>query len=148
MCVHFDEDATIICFPADHSTLAGLSTNAAVLQHLSCLQCDFLIPPVPVMDGTEVTFPTFQKPEKTPALWHCCLCHLGMDATHAVLTKDYTTGVDWSGPFDRSDCCVSCLIGKHPQIPYANNCYHASAVCELLHMDSCGPFLVLNPHKK
>lgn len=59
MCVHFDEDATIICFPADHSTLAGLSTNAAVLQHLSCLQCDFLIPPVPVMDGTEVTFPTF-----------------------------------------------------------------------------------------
>ena len=59
MCVHFDEDATIICFPADYSTLAGLSTNAAVLQHLSCLQCDFLIPPVPVMDGTEVTFPTF-----------------------------------------------------------------------------------------
>ena len=42
----------------------------------------------------------------------------------------------------------SCLIGKHPQVPYSNNHHCASAVCELLHMDCCSPFPVLTPHKK
>ena len=73
---------------------------------------------------------------------------MGIDATHAILTKDYATGVDWTGPLSISKRCVSCLIGKHPQIPYSNNRHRASEVCELLHMDSCGPFPVLTPHKK
>jgi len=148
MCVHFDEDITTIHFPSDHPILAGLNVQATIISHLSFLQCHFLAPTAPVMDGTEVAFPTFQIPEKTPVLWHRRLCHLGMDATRAILTKNYAMGVEWSGPLDHSDRCVSCLIGKHPQIPYSNNCHHASAICQLLHMDSCGPFPVLTPHKK
>jgi len=54
MCIHFNEDVTTI---------------------------HFLVPPAPLMDSTEVAFPTFQVPENTPALWHHWLCHLGMDAT-------------------------------------------------------------------
>lgn len=49
---------------------------------------------------------------------------------------------------DFSDHCVPCIIGKHPQLPYSNHHHRASAVCKLLHMDSCGPFPVLTPHKK
>jgi len=44
------------------------------------------------------------------ALWHCPLGHLGIDATQAILTKDYVTGVNWSGTVNFSDCCVLCLI--------------------------------------
>jgi len=148
MHVHFDEDATIIYFPSDHPVLTGLHVRVMVMRHLSFLKCGFLIPPASLTDGTEVTFPTFQVPEKTSVLWHCRLCHLGMDATQAVLTKNYAMGVDWTGTFDLSKRCVSCLIGKHPQIPCSVNHHHATAVCELLHMDSCGPFPVLTPQKK
>jgi len=148
MHVHFNEDITTIHFPSDHPILSGLSVHATVICRLSFLQCDFLVPPVPVTDGTEVAFPTFQVPDQTPALWHRRLCHLGLDATKAILMKEYATGIEWSGSFDHSDHCISCLIGKHPQIPYSNNHRWASALCELLHMDSCGPFPVLTPHKK
>jgi len=62
--------------------------------------------------------------------------------------KAYTIGVDWTGPLNLSEKCISCLIGKHLQIPYDHNCHCTSTVCELLHMDFCGPFPVLTPHKK
>jgi len=148
MHIHFDEDTTIIHFPTDHPILSGLSVQATVVCQLSFLHCNFLSPTPPVTDGTELAFPVFQVPEKTPDLWHRRLGHLGIDATCAILTKDYATGVDWTGPLSISKHCVSCLIGKHPQIPYSNNRHHASEVCELLHMDSCGPFPVLTLHKK
>ena len=146
--IHFDEDATIIHFPSDHPVLSGLSVWATLLHWLSFLHCDFIKPPPPLTDGTEVAFPMFPVPEQMPALWHRRLGHLGIDATCAVFTKAYATGVDWTGPLNLSEKCVSCLIGKHPQIPYDHNQHRASAVCKLLHMDSCGPFPVLMPHKK
>jgi len=80
--------------------------------------------------------------------WHCCLGHLGIDVTRAILTKNYATGVDWSGAVNFSDHCIPCLIGKHPQQPYSHNHNCMSAVCKLLHMDTCGPFPVLTSHKK
>jgi len=110
--------------------------------------CVSSCPSRPLTNSTEVAFPTFPVPEQTPALWHHHLGHLGVDATRAILTKAYATGVDWTGPLDLSERCVSCLLGKHPQIPYSHNRHHASVVCELLHMDLCGPFPVLTPHKK
>jgi len=148
MCVHFNEDVTIIHFPSDHPTLAGLSFTATVVHRLSFLHCDFISPDLPVSDGTEVVFPTFPVVEKTPTLWHHRFGHLSIDATRALLMKDYATGIDWSGSLALSEHCISCLIGKHPQIPYSHHGHHAMAVCELLHMDSCGPFPVLTPHKK
>jgi hypothetical protein len=148
MRIHFNEDATVIHFPLDHPHLAGLSFHATVLCRLSFLQCDFVIPTPPITDGTEVAFPTFPAVEKTLSLWHQRFGHLGIDATRALLTKDYATGIDWSGTMDFSDHCIPCIVGKHPQIPYSNHRHHASTVCELLHMDSCGPFPVHTPHKK
>jgi hypothetical protein len=148
MRVHFNEDTTVIHFPSDHPSLAGLSFQATVHRWLSFLQCDFIIPTPPITDGTEVAFPTFPIVEQTPALWHRRFGHLGVEATRAVLTKNYATGVNWSGALELSNHCVPCIVGKNPQIPYSNNRHRASAVCELLHMDSCGPFLVPTPHKK
>lgn len=148
MRIHFNEDATVIHFPSDHPLLAGLSFQATVLRRLSFLQCDFITPDPPISDGSEVAFPIFPVVELTPELWHCRLGHLGLDATRAILTKGYATGVDWSGTINFSDRCGPCLIGKHPQQPYSHLCHRASAVCELLHMDTCGPFPVLTPHKK
>lgn len=94
MCVHFNEDTTIICFLSDHPVLTGLSFKVTILCHLSFLKCDFLRPDQPITDGMEVAFLTFPIVESTPALWHCCLGHLGLDATCATLTKNYVTGVD------------------------------------------------------
>ena len=142
MRVHFDEDSTMIHFPSNHPDFAGLSFKATVLRRLLFLHCDFVVPTVPVSDGTEVAFPTFPIVEKTSSLWHRRFGHLGIDATCALLTKNYAEGVDWTGPLVFSERCISCLIGKHPQIPYTNHAHRASAVCELLHMDTCGPFPV------
>ena len=148
MRVHFNEDATVIHFPSNHPTLAGLSFTAAVVRRLSFLHCDFVPPDLPISDGTEVAFPTFPVVEKKPALWHCRFGHLGVDATRALLTKDYVTGIEWSGSLMLSERCISCLIGKHPQLPYSHNGRRTTAVCELLHMGSCGPFPTMTPHKK
>ena len=103
MHVHFNKDATIIHFLSDHLLLAGLSFQVTVLRRLSFLQCEFLVPDPLLTDGTEVTFPTFLVVEQTLAIWHCQLGHLGINATHTVLTKDYTTGVNWSGSIDFPD---------------------------------------------
>jgi hypothetical protein len=56
--------------------------------------------------------------------------------------------MDWSGAIDFTDRCVPCLIGKHPQQPYSHHRNRASAVCKLIHMDSCGPFPVRTAHHK
>ena len=95
MRVHFDEDSTTIHFPSNHPDFVGLSFKATVLRRLSFLHCDFVVPTIPVSDGTEVAFPTFPIVEKTPSLWHHRFGHLGIDATRALLTKNYAEGVDW-----------------------------------------------------
>jgi hypothetical protein len=143
-----NEDMTVIHFPSNHPTLTCLFFTATVVCHLSFLHCDFVPPDLTISDGTQVAFPTFPVVEKTPALWHCQFGHLGIDATNALLTKDYATGVDWSGSLTLSEHCIFCLIGKHPQLLYSHHGHHATSVCELLHMDACGPFPTLTPHKK
>ncbi|RDB19170.1 hypothetical protein Hypma_014224 [Hypsizygus marmoreus] len=75
----------------------------------------------------------------SPELWHRRFGHIGIDATRAVLTKQYATGIQYIGPFTHTHC-IPCLIGKHPQRPYDHFAQHASKICELLHMDTCGPF--------
>jgi hypothetical protein len=44
--------------------------------------------------------------------------------------------------------CIPCLIGKTPQAPFAHNAKRASRVCELIHIDTCGPFPTLTPRKE
>jgi len=111
------------------------------------MQCDFLPFEPSLSDSSELAFPTFVKVELTPALWHHCLGHIRINATHAVLMKNYAEGVIWTGSFMK-EFCVPCLIGKHPQQPYTNYGNCMTQICELLHMDTCGPFPVQMPHKK
>jgi hypothetical protein len=41
--------------------------------------------------------------------------------------------------------CIPCLIEKSAQTPYQNNAKQASEVCELIHIDTCGPFPTPTP---
>jgi len=62
-------------------------------------------------------------------------------------TKNYAEGIAWIGSFMK-EYCIPCLIGRHPQVPYTNYGNHASKICKLLHVVTCGPFPVKMLHKK
>jgi len=72
-------------------------------------------------------------------LWHCRFGHLGMNITQNILTKPYAMGINYDGHFMCSHC-VPCIISKHPQQPYTHLGHCSSKVCDLIHMDTCGPF--------
>ena len=127
MRIHFNENHTVIYFPSDHPVLSRHMITAIVFRRLSFLQCDFLQAELPVSDGSELAFPAFAKVELTPELWHCRLGHIGVDATRAVLTKNYAEGIDWTGWFVK-EYCIPRLIRKHPQIPYTNYGNRASQI--------------------
>ncbi|GLB34019.1 hypothetical protein LshimejAT787_0109030 [Lyophyllum shimeji] len=148
---------TFIRFPHDHPLFPGSTFLADVVRRLSFLRCEFVYPdappepavspPTPSSLPTPFAAPVFERVRETPELWHRRLGHIGLDATRAVLTKDYATGVKWDGKFEHSHC-IPCLIGKYPQRPYTHNRHRASKVCELIHIDTCGPFPVSTPQKK
>jgi hypothetical protein len=77
-------------------------------------------------------------------LWHHRFGHIGMDATHTALTKEYVRGIDFEGPF-LCDHCISCIVGKSPQWSYSHHGHRATRIGELLHMDICGPYPVQGP---
>ena len=155
----FAKELTIISFPSDHPVLPSFSFNATVLRRLSFLDCDFIPspspipsslhdPPSPLLDLSDQALTAMFEPVAlTPALWHRRFGHLGLDATRAILTKDYATGLNYTGSFHRSHC-VACLIGKSPQQPYSHHGHRASNPGDILHsMDTCGPFPTLTPQK-
>ena len=142
---------TDIIFPGNHSVLPDHRLRARFINRLSFLSCTFrkdilkvTAMPAVVPSPLATRFP---KAVLTPSLWHRRLGHPGHDVTKLVLTKNYVTGADYSGPFDR-DRCVSCLIGKSPQRPFSNNGNRATRISELLHIDICGPFPTATPNGK
>ena len=142
--VTFHPDApTTISYPLSDPDLPGFVFTAAVHRRLSFLSLDFCLP------ATSVALPaaTFPKTILSSTLWHRRFGHLGMDATREALTKDYATGLQFSGPFPHEHC-VACIVGKSPQHPYAHNGKRASMVGDLLHMDMCGPYPVQTPDGK
>lgn len=71
------------------------------------------------------------------------------DATRDMLSLDFATGI--TPPASSSNVhikCIPCLIGKSAQTPYQHNGNRASEVCELIHIDTCGPFPTLTPKKE
>jgi len=147
MTISFAQDSTILSFPL-MSKLEGVRFPALVSQRLSFLDLQFLEPsPKPIEDDCYTAFPSFPDAALTPDLWHRRLGHPGLDTTRNVLTKSYATGVVWKGTISREHC-IPCLVGKSPQIPYSNKGNRAENVCDLIHMDTCGPYPVQTPHKE
>ena len=155
--VIFEKGATTIHFPRSTVDVDGVSLSAAVAHRLSFLHCDFLLPPsssaATLLPANTLAFPAIAEPTpplffpRVPVdseLWHRRFGHLGMDAMRDVLTKPYVKGVSSDGAFVRSHC-IPCIIGKHPQQPYDHFGHRASKVCELIHIDTCGPFPVQFP---
>lgn len=157
--VTFMQGRTTISFPSSDSVLSGFSFDATVQHRLSFLDCDFVRPPaspaLPLVDpptslltlDDSALVAVFPHIPLTPDLWHRRFGHPGMEATRAMLTKDYATGLEHTGLFERSRC-IACLIGKSPQHPYTNHGRRSTVFGELLHMDTCGPFPVLTPRKE
>ena len=138
---------TLISYPLSDPDLPGFSISATVVRRLSLLCLDFV--PPPAVSPIPQAYPafTFPKTLHNSTLWHRRFGHLGMDATREVLTKDYATGIQYTGPFVH-DQCVACIVGKSPQHSYSHNGRRASKVGELIHMDMCGPYPVKTPDGK
>jgi len=151
MSVNFAPDSvTTLTFPANPEKLgrlAGKSFRAKVINKLSFLDCDFIFPTPDHTTEPLYAMPVFPPTILSPELWHRCLGHPGMGTTWDVLTKDIVTGTTWTGPFT-SDHCIPCVIGKSPQMPFSSNKHCAEELCELIHVDTCGPYPVLTRKKE
>ena len=145
--VIFRPDApTKISYSMSEPDLPGFSFFAQVFHRLSLLQLDFIVPDESPHSHALAAL-TFPKTTYSSTLWHRRFGHLGMDATREALTKEYATGIQFSGPFTQEHC-VACIVGKSPQHSYSHSGHRASRVGELLHMDICGPYPVQTPDGK
>ena len=150
----FGSKLTMIHLPWTMTEHDGLTIEATFMHRLSFLHCKFLLPPnalslVSIADPAAPLHddPPVVSPPRVPAnldLWHFCVSHLGMEATKELLTKSYATGITFDGDLMQHRC-IPCLIGKCPQQSFSHLRHHASKVCKLLHMDTCGPFPVTMP---
>jgi hypothetical protein len=123
--VTFVKNCMTIALLSAHPVLPGFSFEAIVLHHLSFLNYDFVLPSIPpsaslpvlslsLLDlGDQALAVVFPHVSLTPELWHRCLGHSGLEATCAILTKDYATGIEHNGSFKHSHC-IFCLIEKSP----------------------------------
>ena len=138
--------------------LPSFSFNATALNYLSFLNCNFVFPssplspslsdpPSPLLDLSDAALTTvFPQVSLTPELWHCHSSHLGIQATQAVLMKNYVTGIEHTGSFAYTHC-IPCLVGKTPQHSFLHLGHCTSKPGSLLHIDMCGPFPVLSPQQ-
>ena len=146
--ITFCPDAsTRISYSMSEPDLPGFSFYASVHRRLSLLQLDFLIPDASPCPPSSFATITFTKMTYSSSLWHRRFSHLGMDATREALTKEYATGIQFSGPLTQEHC-VACIVGKSPQYSYSHKGHRATKVGELIHMDICGPYPVQTPDGK
>jgi hypothetical protein len=144
MSVLFSFQKTRISFPPDHPHLSGLFFDAHVTRRLSLLHLEFTLPPVP-----PVALQLFPATQLSHDIWHRRFGHLGHEASRNVINGNYVTGIiKPSTPYPINSRCIPCLIGKSPQAPYSNNAKRSISVCDLVHMDTCGPFPTLTPKKE
>ena len=144
MSVIFSFQKTTISFPSAHPILSGLSFDAYITQRLSLLNLVFILP-----DALPVALHLFPVTPPSPDIWHRRFGHLGHEASRNVLNGNYATGITKpTAPYPTSPHCIPCLIGKSPQTPYSHNAKRALSVCDLIHVDTCGPFPTLTPKKE
>jgi hypothetical protein len=128
-----------------HPKLAGLSFPATVICRLSLLHLDFI--PVTTEVPT-LALASFPMSPHSFDLWHRWFGHLGQDVTRSILTRNYATGITYTPTPHNQSKCILCLIGKTPQTPFSHNSKRATAICDLIHIDTCGPFPTLTPRKE
>jgi hypothetical protein len=144
MSVTFSFQKTTISFPSDHPQLSGLSFDANVTRRLSLLSLEFITPP-----DLPVALHLFPVVQTSPDIWHRRFGHLGHEASKNAINGNYATGITKPlTPYPPNSRCIPCLIGKSPQAPYSTNARRASSVCDLIHVDTCGPFPTLTPKKE
>lgn len=51
-------------------------------------------------------------------------------------------------PKGKSSQCKPCIIAKHTCFPHPSSFLRAKGLLDLVHTDTCGPFLVQTPHGK
>ena len=146
MSITFPFQKMTIAFPSSHPQLGGLSFDAEVVHRLSLLHLNYI--PVNNVQSPTIAFTSYQVPPISFDLWHCRFGHLGQDATWDMLTKDFATGITYKPTVQTTSRCIPCLISKTPQAPFTNNARRASKVCDLIHIDTCGPFPTLTPRKE
>ena len=144
MSIVFSYNKTTISFLPDHQHLSGLSFDAHVSRRLSLLNLDFI--PSPNLPVALQLFPLIQI---SLEIWHRRFGHLGHEASKDAITGNYATGITKpTTTYPLSSRCIPCLIGKSPQAPYSNNAKRATAIGDLIHIDTCGPFPTLTPKKE
>jgi len=147
MTIAFGKGTTILSFPPSHGSL---SFEAVIYNRLSFVRCDFIRPPpqlAAALFNVDHAFPVFPDASLTSELWHRRFGHPGVETTKAMLTKPYADGITWTGTMSNTHC-IPCLVGKGPQTPYTHNSHRAEKICELIHIDTCGPYPVQTPHKE
>ena len=145
MSVVFSFQKTTIAFPSSHPQLGGLSFDAQVIRRLSLLHLNYIHANTP---NPTIALASFPVASNTFELWYRRFGHLGQEATRDMLTKDYATGIVYKPMAQVSLKCIPCLIGKAPQTPFPHNAKRATNICELVHIDTCGPFPTLTPRKE
>ena len=107
-CLFSPGGITKVFYSDDHPRLPGFSFEASVVNRLSFLNLNFVASPASLVSvALPVSHPvpsnssaySFPRVTQTSMLWHRRFGHIGMEATHATLTKDYVTGVQLEGPF-------------------------------------------------
>lgn len=112
----FEKDSTSLFFPSTLKHLGSKSITATVYKKLLFIFCDFMILPVnddlsfSALSNNTVLFP---KVLVTPELWHRHMRHPAQKTTQMMLTKNFATGVDYSGKFEHLQC-IPCIVGKQP----------------------------------
>ena len=147
MTIAFGKGSTILSFPPSHGSL---SFEAVIYNRLSFVRCDFIRPPprpATALISMDQALPVFAEAPLTPELWHRRLGHPGAESTKAMLTKPYADGITWTGTMSNMHC-IPCLVGKGPQTPYTHNAHRVENICELIHIDTCGPYPVQTPRKE
>ena len=150
MSITFSFQKTTIAFPSSHPQLGGLSFDAEVIRRLSLLHLNYIPAAIltPTISAPTIVFASFQVVPNSFELWHRHFGHLGQQATRDMLSKDYATGITYKPSAQTSSKCIPCLIGKAPQAPFPHNAKRATEICELIHINTCGPFPTLTPRKE
>lgn len=136
----FENDGVVV------SRRGNLLACGPMVGQLYALDIEFLRPPSSPTPSPSSDVACFTQVPVTLDLWHHCLGHGGMEATHQFIKS--MSGVL---PLTMTTIsrCEPCILGKHSCHPNPSSSRpHTTTLLELIHCNVCGPFPVETPHGK